>query len=242
MSDIFKSDTIKSVFSSDSFSNGKTLKISLDDAGDRGGRQDRREEDQGRESGPEAPLEASNEALPFALGGPFALIDHTGSLRSREDFNGQFHIIYFGYTECPYTCSTAATNIAVVLDELADGGHDLGALFITIDPTYDSPERLAVYVAKIHPKLIGLTGEVEEIERVQKSFRVHAQEAADKGGFERLYDHQPLAFLMGPSGDILTFAANSNAAKAWFRNDPRVKALLAKEGKLGLGPGVLPAE
>lgn len=36
--------------------------------------------------------------------------------------------------------------------------------------------------------------------------------------------------------------ANSNAAKAWYRNDPRVKALLAKEGKLGLGPGVLPAE
>ncbi len=28
----------------------------------------------------------------------------------------------------------------------------------------------------------------------------------------------------------------SDAAKAWFRNDPRVKARLAGEGKLGLGP------
>ena len=36
--------------------------------------------------------------------------------------------------------------------------------------------------------------------------------------------------------------ADSKAAKAWFRNDPRVKALIAKEGKLGLGPGILPAE
>ena len=35
---------------------------------------------------------------------------------------------------------------------------------------------------------------------------------------------------------------NSNAAKTWFRNDPRIKALIAKDGKLGLGPGVLPAE
>ena len=35
---------------------------------------------------------------------------------------------------------------------------------------------------------------------------------------------------------------NGNAAKAWFRNDPRVKALIEREGKLGLGPGVLPAE
>ncbi len=37
-------------------------------------------------------------------------------------------------------------------------------------------------------------------------------------------------------------AADSKAAKAWFRNDPRVKALIAAQGKLGLGPGVLPAE
>lgn len=37
-------------------------------------------------------------------------------------------------------------------------------------------------------------------------------------------------------------AIDSNAAKAWFRNDPRVKALIAAQGKLGLGPGVLPAE
>jgi hypothetical protein len=28
----------------------------------------------------------------------------------------------------------------------------------------------------------------------------------------------------------------SDAAQAWFRNDPRVKALIAKDGKLGLGP------
>lgn len=28
----------------------------------------------------------------------------------------------------------------------------------------------------------------------------------------------------------------SKAAKAWFRNDPRVKALIARDGKLGLSP------
>ena len=144
------------------------------------------------------------DAIPFALGGPFSLIDHFGQRRSAEDFHGEYRILYFGYTECPYTCTTAATNIAVVLDELADAGHDVGGLFITIDPAYDTPERLAAYVARIHPKMIGLTGDAAEIERVQKSFQVHAREATDKGGFERLFEHQPLAFLMGPEGDILT--------------------------------------
>lgn len=157
----------------------------------------------GRESGPQAPLESGG-ALPFDLGGPFSLIDMNGLPRSREDFGGQYKIIYFGYTECPYTCSTAMINLAVVLDDLAGGGDVMGGLFITIDPAYDTAERLAEYLAPIHPRFLGLTGAAAEIDRLQESFQVHAREAADKGGFERLFEHQPLAFLMGPEGDILT--------------------------------------
>ena len=147
---------------------------------------------------------ASSDALPFELGGPWSLIDHHGQARSREDFHGEYRIVYFGYTNCPYTCSTAMINLAVVLDELADDGHEMGGLFITIDPAYDSPGRMADYLRPIHPRFLGLTGEAAEIEHLQKSFQVHAEEVADKGGFERLFDHQPLAFLMGPEGNILT--------------------------------------
>lgn len=34
----------------------------------------------------------------------------------------------------------------------------------------------------------------------------------------------------------------SKAARSWFRNDPRIKALIAQDGVIGLGPGVLPKE
>lgn len=146
----------------------------------------------------------SGEALPFNLGGPWSLIDHNGQPRTREDFRGEYRIIFFGYTACPYTCSTAMTNLAVALDELADDGNRMGGLFFTIDPVYDTPERLADYLRPIHPRFLGLTGAADEIDRLQKSFQVHAKEAADKGSFERLIDHQPLGFLMGPEGDILT--------------------------------------
>lgn len=151
----------------------------------------------------QAPV-ATGEALPVAFGGPFSLIDMNGLRRTAEDFRGEYKILYFGYTACPYTCSTAMTNLAAVLDDLADAGHVMGGLFITIDPAYDTPERLAEYLAPIHPRFLGLTGEAAEIERLAKSFQVHAVEAADKGGFERLFEHQPLGFLMGPQGDILT--------------------------------------
>ncbi len=37
-------------------------------------------------------------------------------------------------------------------------------------------------------------------------------------------------------------AATSQAAKRWFRNNPRIKALIAADGPLGLGPNVVPEE
>ena len=37
-------------------------------------------------------------------------------------------------------------------------------------------------------------------------------------------------------------AATSQPAKQRFRNDPRVKALIAASGPLRLGPGVVPEE
>ena len=35
------------------------------------------------------------------IGGPCALIDHTGKLRTDEDFRGKLLLIYFGYSYCP---------------------------------------------------------------------------------------------------------------------------------------------
>jgi cytochrome oxidase Cu insertion factor (SCO1/SenC/PrrC family) len=49
----------------------------------------------------------ADEPLPFEVGSTFALVDHTGAPRSHADFRGQAQIVYFGYTACPNTCSTA---------------------------------------------------------------------------------------------------------------------------------------
>jgi cytochrome oxidase Cu insertion factor (SCO1/SenC/PrrC family) len=35
------------------------------------------------------------------IGGPFALADHRGKLRSDSEFRGKLLVIYFGYTYCP---------------------------------------------------------------------------------------------------------------------------------------------
>ncbi len=146
--------------------------------------------------------ELSSETLD--IGGPFSLIDHTGRARRDADYRGDYLLVYFGYTACPYTCSTALINLVGALDELSAEGVALTALFITVDPEYDTPERLAPFVAAIHPRLVGLTGTTEQVRAVLEAYRVEARPVVDKGAYARLIDHSPFAYLMAPEGGFLT--------------------------------------
>src|ERR1700760_226190 len=52
------------------------------------------------------------------IGGPFALIDHTGRPRTDADFRGKLLVIYFGYTYCPDICPADLLAISQALDML----------------------------------------------------------------------------------------------------------------------------
>jgi len=92
------------------------------------------------------------------IGGPFALIDHTGKLRTDEDFRGELLLIYFGYSYCPDVCPTDLQQIGIAVDRLGARAEAVQPLFITLDPERDTAVHLAEYVPLFHPRLIGLTG------------------------------------------------------------------------------------
>src|SRR5215468_4312288 len=52
------------------------------------------------------------------IGGPFALIDHNGKLRTDVEFLGKLLVIYFGYSNCPDICPADLTAISLALDRL----------------------------------------------------------------------------------------------------------------------------
>ena len=77
------------------------------------------------------------------IGGPFALVDHTGKLRSDAEFRGKLLVIYFGYTYCPDVCPTDLMAIAQAVDSLGPAGEMIQPIFISVDPERDTPDRLA---------------------------------------------------------------------------------------------------
>jgi protein SCO1/2 len=139
------------------------------------------------------------------IGGPFALVDHTGRPRTDADFRGKFLVVYFGFTYCPDICPTDLQAIGLSLDRLGPAGDSVQPLFITVDPERDTPEHLAEYVRLFHPRLIGLTGDHDSIRRVALAYRVFfAKPAAARSG-DYTVDHTAFIYLVGPSGQYLGF-------------------------------------
>jgi len=59
------------------------------------------------------------------IGGPFALIDHTGKPRTDQDFRGKLLLNYFGYSYCPDVCPTDLQQIGLAVDGLGSEGEKL---------------------------------------------------------------------------------------------------------------------
>jgi cytochrome oxidase Cu insertion factor (SCO1/SenC/PrrC family) len=145
------------------------------------------------------------------IGGPFALIDHTGKLRTDEDFRGKLLLIYFGYSYCPDVCPTDLQQIGLAVDRLGAGAEAVQPLFITLDPERDTAAHLADYVPLFHARLIGLTGSAEQIRRVALAYRVYyAKYPPDSPDY--VIDHSSFVYLLDKAGKYIGFFPPGTAA------------------------------
>jgi len=139
------------------------------------------------------------------VGGSFSLTDHTGRLRTNEDFQGKLMLIYFGFTYCPDICPTDLQSIGLALDELGQAADKVQPLFITVDPERDTAEHLKEYLPLFHPRLIGLTGDTSEIRAAADAYKVYYEKVSDKQGNNYTVDHTAVIYLMGADGSYIGF-------------------------------------
>jgi protein SCO1/2 len=95
---------------------------------------------------PEPPQRSSAELMDVVMwgkepiGGPFRLVDQTGTPRSDADFRGKLLLIYFGFTYCSDACPIDLQSIGTALDRLGPLADAVQPLFITIAPERDTLE------------------------------------------------------------------------------------------------------
>lgn len=138
------------------------------------------------------------------IGAPFTLTDQDGKKVRWEDFKGKYRLVYFGYTYCPDVCPVDLQRIMQAFarfeKEDAERAAKVQPIFISLDPTRDTPAVLKTYVAAFHPRLVGLTGTAEEIAKVAKDFVVIYNKEKGKGASDYLVSHSRTPYLFGPDG------------------------------------------
>ena len=134
-----------------------------------------------------------------AVGGPFRLVDQSGKTVTDEDLRGRPFLVFFGFTHCPDICPTTLFEVSEVLRQLGPDAGGARALFVTVDPERDTPEKLKDYLSSFDPHLIGLTGAPDAVERVLKAYRVYSKKVPTEGGGYTM-DHTALVYLMDKQG------------------------------------------
>ncbi|XP_022767766.1 protein SCO1 homolog 1, mitochondrial-like isoform X3 [Durio zibethinus] len=101
-----------------------------------------------------------------AIGGPFSLINHDGKRVTEKDFLGKWTLVYFGFTHCPDICPDELQKLAAAIDKI-----------------------------KFHPKLVGLTGNSDEIKKVARAYRVYYMKTEEEDS-DYLVDHSIVMYVL----------------------------------------------
>ena len=103
-------------------------------------------------------------------------------------------MVHFIFTTCTTICPVQAATFAQVQRQLGDEALDVQMLSVSIDPEYDTPERLAEYAKKFRagPQWDFITGTAEQMIAVQKAFDAYEGNKMN---------HRALTLLRMPGSD-----------------------------------------
>ena len=113
----------------------------------------------------------------------FTLTDTTGQPYDfAAETSGKLTFVFFGYTNCPDVCPITMATLTSALDQLP--GTAATVVFITTDPSRDTPQRLTEWLGKFPVNVVGLTGSLADLEAAQKAVGISTAiaDAPDQNG------------------------------------------------------------
>jgi len=138
--------------------------------------------------------------LPASTGGELSL--------SSIGAQGDYALVFFGYTHCPDFCPLTLAEYRLIKRELGDLAERVTFVFISVDPARDTPELLAQFVRSYDPEFIGMTGDDVTLARITPDFGLFYERHED-GSDNYLVDHSTSSYLIDPQGNMRTIISYS---------------------------------
>lgn len=153
-------------------------------------------------TGPESPDLVAATRLPAPADLPeFSLLDHTGRAAGRKVFEGQWDLVFFGFTHCPDVCPLTLQVLAAAREELREAGHAPlpRIILVSVDPERDTPDKLAQYLGYFGDDHLGLTGSLDQTRTLTGAIGIFFEKSMRADG-DYLVDHSSVVIVVDPDG------------------------------------------
>ena len=130
------------------------------------------------------------------------LTKQDGTPFTNEDLNGQWSLLFFGYTHCPDICPTTMNVLAEAKKKSA--GEFPQVVFVSVDPQRDTVDLLAPYVHYFDPKFFGVTGDETMLQALTLQASILYVKVPGESGDENDYlvDHSSAVLAINPEGQL----------------------------------------
>ena len=139
---------------------------------------------------------------PFPVAPSFELTQADGQLFRLDDQRGKIVLLFFGYTSCPDVCPTTLAEMKLVMDALGDAADSVQMVFVTVDPERDTPEKMQKYVEHFNPNFIGLTGSLDELQKIWDGYGVYRAVNQTDSAMGYIIDHTARVTLVDADGNL----------------------------------------
>lgn len=142
--------------------------------------------------------------LPVTMELPdFALLDETGATIGADAFVGQWSLVFFGFTQCPDICPLTLQVLSSARRALSDSGQEPlpQIVLVSVDPERDTPEVMQTYLGNFGDGTKGVTGELDELQKLTKSLGIFfAKSVREDGSYS--VDHSAVVLVINPDGQF----------------------------------------
>ena len=147
------------------------------------------------------------------------LFSHHGKIINVKDFKDTPTLLFFGFTHCPEVCPTTLSNLLNNIELLEKNKKSYKVLFVTLDPERDTINNLNNYLQNFNSSVIGLTGEIDEINKFAKNWNIYWEKVSE--GDSYTINHTATVFMINKKG-------NFAGTIAWGESDKSIKLKLQK--------------
>ena len=155
----------------------------------------------------------------------FALVDHAGRSVDKSVFEGQWDLVFFGFTHCPDVCPMTLGLLRQAKDRLvsANEGNVPRIVLVSVDPERDTPDALAEYIGYFGEGNLGITGDLEEVSKLTDALGIFFAKAAIEDG-DYTVDHSTVVLVIDPEGRFRALFSAPHSIDGFVHDLPLIMA------------------